>query len=65
MPDGEKVEQRIRERAYLIWLDEGRPAGRDKEHWDMARAAIEEESKQSSTQENVSGKLPSDSSFGP
>jgi hypothetical protein len=26
----------IKERAYQIWEDEGRPEGRDKEHWDQA-----------------------------
>jgi hypothetical protein len=28
--------QRIRERAYLIWVDEGYPQGRDFVHWLMA-----------------------------
>jgi hypothetical protein len=32
------LEQRIRERAFRIWLDEGRPEGRDKIHWDMSGA---------------------------
>lgn len=37
-------EERIRELAYHIWLEEGRPEGREKEHWEKARelAAIEE-----------------------
>ena len=26
-------EQAIRERAYLIWIEEGRPEGHDLEHW--------------------------------
>ena len=26
-------EATIRETAYLMWLDEGRPEGRDREHW--------------------------------
>jgi hypothetical protein len=26
-------EQAIQERAYLIWIEEGRPEGRDVEHW--------------------------------
>ncbi len=34
-----EIEQRIRERAYQIWLDEGCPDGRDREHW---RRACEE-----------------------
>ncbi len=36
--------QRVRERAYQIWLQEGRPDGRADDHWDMANelVAIEE-----------------------
>lgn len=26
----------IREFAYYIWLDEGKPEGKDKEHWEKA-----------------------------
>ena len=26
----------IRETAYLLWLEEGRPQGRDQEHWHKA-----------------------------
>lgn len=29
-------EQRIRERAHAIWEAEGRPEGRDREHWQRA-----------------------------
>ncbi|MDM9627659.1 DUF2934 domain-containing protein [Rhizobium sp. S152] len=32
----EDLEQQQRERAYKIWEDEGRPEGRDLEHWDRA-----------------------------
>jgi hypothetical protein len=35
-----RLEERIRERAYKIWLDEGQPEGRDKEHWELAEFAI-------------------------
>jgi hypothetical protein len=41
--DPEK-ERRIRERAYDIWQREGRPHGRDAEHWRRAAAEIEAES---------------------
>lgn len=37
------LEQRIRERAYKIWLDEGQPEGRAQEHWEIAKLAIAEE----------------------
>jgi hypothetical protein len=33
-------EARIRERAYEIWVREGRPHGRDAEHWQKAEAEI-------------------------
>jgi len=37
-------EQRIRSKAYQIWMDEGCPEGRAEAHWDMATelVAIEE-----------------------
>jgi hypothetical protein len=31
-------ESRIAERAYALWEAEGRPEGRDKEHWSRAEA---------------------------
>jgi hypothetical protein len=37
-------EARIRERAYEIWVSEGRPHGRDAEHWQRAEAEIAAES---------------------
>ncbi len=36
-------EQLIRDRAYAIWQREGRPAGRESEHWQAAAREIEEE----------------------
>ena len=32
-------EQRVRDRAYALWESEGRPAGRDAEHWRLSEAA--------------------------
>lgn len=37
--------ERIRERAYQIWMSEGQPLGRDGEHWERARLQIEKELK--------------------
>ena len=34
------VEQRIRERAYQIWLEEGCPKGRELDHWNMATELV-------------------------
>jgi hypothetical protein len=36
-------EEKIRERAHLIWERQGRPEGRDAEHWAQARREIENE----------------------
>lgn len=33
-------ERRIRERAYHLWEEEGRPHGRDQEFWERARELI-------------------------
>ena len=33
----------IRERAYLIWVDEGRPEGRELDHWLRAKWELERE----------------------
>ena len=33
---GKDAEQRIREQAYQLWLQEGRPEGRAEAHWKMA-----------------------------
>ena len=32
--------ERIRERAFQIWIEEGQPSGRDKEHWALAEAEM-------------------------
>ena len=36
-------ERRIRERAYGIWIEEGRPHGRDLAHWQRARQELQRE----------------------
>jgi hypothetical protein len=41
VPSIETQEQRIRERAYQIWCDEGKPEGCEEEHWHRAREEIE------------------------
>jgi hypothetical protein len=38
-------EDRIRERAYLIWVDEARPHGRDLDHWLRAKWELDGEPK--------------------
>jgi hypothetical protein len=33
-------EERIRLRAYEIWIQLGQPEGREREHWDQARREV-------------------------
>ncbi len=33
-------EDRIRERAYLLWIEEGQPQGKSAEHWEKARELL-------------------------
>jgi len=44
MASGGDREQKIRETAYLIWMEEGCPSGRDVDHWLKAcdRVALSE-----------------------
>src|SRR5271163_2566920 len=37
---------RIREVAYFLWLDEGRPEGEEARHWTTAEALLESEPEQ-------------------
>jgi hypothetical protein len=46
--EDEAIQRRIRERAHRIWIEEGRPEGRDKEHWELAKLAVAEEDGQQS-----------------
>ena len=39
----EDREQKVRDRAYLIWIEHGRPEGRDAEKWLAAEQAVDEE----------------------
>lgn len=36
----EPTEQEIQHAAYLMWVEEGRPDGRDLEHWHAARERL-------------------------
>jgi hypothetical protein len=38
-------ERQIRQRAYQIWTDEGRPEGRADAHWEQAEKEIASEDK--------------------
>ena len=39
----DNLERRIKERAYRIWLEEGQPKGRHREHWQQAKVEIVKE----------------------
>ena len=34
------LKERIRQRAYEMWEEAGRPAGKAEEYWEMARAEV-------------------------
>jgi hypothetical protein len=52
-------EQRVRERAYLLWDQEGRPSGREQEHWERAvRDLSKEEAVSRLPDEAVAGDTP-------
>ncbi len=36
-------DDRVRDRAYLIWVDEGMPHGRELDHWLRAKWELERE----------------------
>lgn len=45
------TEQRIREHMHRIWLEEGRPEGREDAHRDMARELVAQEDQRQTTTE--------------
>ena len=42
--ESERLEARIRERAYFLWLERGRPPGEDCDHWFTAKQQLLTES---------------------
>jgi hypothetical protein len=49
-------DKRIREFAYQIWESEGKPAGQEKRHWEMARKLAEAEALAPSKPAKTAGK---------
>jgi hypothetical protein len=41
--DTPERENRIRERAYHLWEEDGRPEGREQDYWERAEAMIRKE----------------------
>ncbi len=62
MSTNEHLEQRIRERAFHLWIEDGQPFGKEAEHWERARTEIEG---QMEPAENLIVTPPVNSSFGP
>jgi hypothetical protein len=42
MSDNKGSEERIRDRAYALWEQEGRPQGREREHWEQAAREVQD-----------------------
>lgn len=53
-------EERVRERAYEIWEQEGRTHGRAAEHWRRAEAEIDAEERQTTSTESASAQIAAD-----
>ena len=34
------LDKRIRQRAFRIWVEEGQPMGKHREHWERAKAEV-------------------------
>jgi hypothetical protein len=49
------LEQRIRGRAYRLWVEEGQPQGKAEAHWELARIAIALEDAKPQMQRPVAG----------
>lgn len=41
MEQNQDLNDRIRQRAYAIWEEEGRPQGRERDHWERAAHEME------------------------
>ena len=42
---GTELEERIKARAFDLWLQQGRPTGRHLEHWESAKRLLAAESR--------------------
>lgn len=46
MSTNEVREERIRQHAFMLWNAEGRPEGKEQEHWRQAEKVIDEMDRQ-------------------
>jgi Protein of unknown function (DUF2934) len=58
MAEPKDLEQRIRERAYLFWVEEGKPEGREEIHWEAACKVVEQEEREHAEDESGTAPLP-------
>jgi len=49
------LEQRIRARAYRLWIEDGQPQGKAVAHWELARIAIALEDAKPQMQRPIAG----------
>ena len=63
MSEHDDLEQKIRERAFELWIEDGQPSGKAEEHWERARADIAAEKDQPPSDNGVTP--PIGTSFGP
>ena len=38
--ENDNLERKIKARAYQIWMEEGQPEGKDREHWVRAKQEV-------------------------
>ncbi len=53
----ESLEQRVRERAYSLWQQDGCPDGRDHEFWEPALSLVASEAKREDASKQASGPI--------
>ena len=58
MTDTDDLEQRIHQRAYRIWQEQGEPEGRAEEHWEQAKLLVSIEDGHHSTLQPVQAPQP-------
>lgn len=51
-------DDRIREIAYRLWEEEGRPADQETRHWQTAESAVEQEEAEEAERKIVEGEPP-------
>ena len=53
---GKSIEDRVRQRAYALWEQDGRRSGRSDDYWRQARSEVEAEEAESGSDAEGTGK---------